>query len=70
MPVDPSRPDPDALLARINEDEKRAARGRLKVFFGFSPGVGKTYAMLESARRLVASGSDVVVGIIETHGRS
>jgi two-component system sensor histidine kinase KdpD len=70
MPADPSRPDPDALLARITADEKRAARGRLKVFFGFSPGVGKTYAMLESARRLVASGSDVVVGIIETHGRS
>jgi len=70
MPTDPSRPDPDALLASIQADEKAAARGRLKVFFGFSPGVGKTYTMLESARRLVASGTDVVVGIIETHGRS
>jgi two-component system sensor histidine kinase KdpD len=70
MPTDPTRPDPDALLASIQADEKAAARGRLKVFFGFSPGVGKTYTMLESARRLVASGTDVVVGIIETHGRS
>ena len=70
MPTDPSRPDPDALLASIQADEKAAARGRLKVFFGFSPGVGKTYTMLESARRLVASGTDVVVGVIETHGRS
>ena len=70
MPSDPSRPDPDALLAGIKAEEKAAARGRLKVFFGFSPGVGKTYAMLESGRRLVANGTDVVVGIIETHGRS
>ena len=70
MPSDPSRPDPDALLAGIQAEEKAASRGRLKVFFGFSPGVGKTYAMLESARRLVADGTDVVVGIIETHGRS
>jgi len=70
MPADPSRPDPDALLAGIQAEEKAAARGRLKVFFGFSPGVGKTYAMLESARRLVTAGTDVVVGIIETHGRS
>ena len=69
MPSDPSRPDPDALLASIQAEEKAAARGRLKVFFGFSPGVGKTYAMLESARRLVADGTDVVIGIIETHGR-
>ena len=70
MPSDPSRPDPDALLAGIQAEEKAATRGRLKVFFGFSPGVGKTYAMLESARRLVADGTDVVIGIIETHGRS
>jgi two-component system sensor histidine kinase KdpD len=49
------------------DDRKRT---RLKVFFGFAPGVGKTYAMLESARRLDAQGIDVVVGIIETHGRS
>ena len=70
MPTEPTRPDPDALLASIQAEEKQAERGRLKVFFGFSPGVGKTYAMLESAQRLAAAGTDVVVGIIETHGRS
>lgn len=70
MTDEPGRPDPDALLAAIRVDEARAARGRLKVFFGFSPGVGKTYAMLESARRLIATGTDVVVGIVETHGRA
>ena len=63
------RPDPDALLAQISEDETRAARGRLKVFFGASPGVGKTYAMLAEARRLREQGRDVVVGVVETHGR-
>jgi len=70
MMSDPTRPDPDALLAAIHADEAWAARGRLKVFFGFSPGVGKTYAMLESARRLAAAGTDVVVGIVEAHGRA
>ena len=44
------QPDPDALLARVSEDDKRARRGRLTIFFGAAPGVGKTYAMLESAR--------------------
>jgi len=63
------RPDPDALLAQISEDKTRAARGRLKVFFGASPGVGKTYAMLADARRLREQGRDVVVGVVETHGR-
>ncbi|MBS0320185.1 MAG: sensor histidine kinase KdpD [Proteobacteria bacterium] len=67
-PHDP-RPDPDALLARVNEDERRAARGRLKIFFGASAGVGKTYAMLEAARRKRAEGVDVVVGYVEPHGR-
>jgi two-component system sensor histidine kinase KdpD len=70
MTSDPTRPDPDVLLAAIHADEAREARGRLKVFFGFSPGVGKTYAMLASARRLAAAGTDVVVGIVETHGRA
>jgi two-component system sensor histidine kinase KdpD len=64
------RPDPDALLAQISEDETRAARGHLKVFFGASPGVGKTYAMLAEARRLREEGRDVVVGVVETHGRA
>lgn len=63
-----SRPDPDALLAKIQADE--AVRpARLKIFFGCAPGVGKTYAMLESAGRLWRDGVDLVVGCVETHGR-
>jgi two-component system sensor histidine kinase KdpD len=50
-------------------DETRARRGRLKIFFGFAPGVGKTYAMLEAARALQSRGVDVVAGWLETHGR-
>ena len=67
---DSDRPDPDALLAQVKAEEVRAARARLKIYFGASPGVGKTYTMLEAARRAVAEGIDVVVGIVETHGRS
>ncbi|MBK5964980.1 two-component system sensor histidine kinase KdbD [Thiocystis minor] len=63
------RPDPDALLARIVAEEARAARGRLKVFFGASAGVGKTYAMLAAAHQQREQGVDVVVGLVETHGR-
>ncbi len=63
------RPDPDELLARVQEEEVRSARGRLKVFFGMAPGVGKTYAMLNAARRLKAAGVDVVAGYVEPHGR-
>ncbi|MBL8699359.1 MAG: sensor histidine kinase KdpD [Alphaproteobacteria bacterium] len=65
MAGDPERPDPNALL----EAARREGRGRLKIFLGAAPGVGKTYAMLESARRKAAEGVDVVVGIAETHGR-
>jgi two-component system sensor histidine kinase KdpD len=65
----PDRPDPDALLARVTAEEQREGRTRFKVFFGFAPGVGKTYRMLQVARDLVAEGVDVVVGAIETHGR-
>ncbi len=64
------RPDPDALLAKLEAEEVRALRGKLKIFFGASPGVGKTYAMLVAARQLQAQGVDVVVGVVETHGRS
>lgn len=63
------RPDPDALLARVQAQEQRAARGRLRIYFGASAGVGKTYAMISAARSLCAEGRDVVVGIVETHGR-
>ena len=63
------RPDPDAILAQMKRDETAAARGKLKIFFGMSPGVGKTYAMLQGARQKLAAGCEVVVGIVETHGR-
>jgi two-component system sensor histidine kinase KdpD len=63
------RPDPDELLARMKRDETAAARGKLKIFFGMSPGVGKTYAMLQAAQQKVAQGTEVVVGLVETHGR-
>ena len=62
---EPRRPDPDALLA----EAKRAGRGELRVFLGMAPGVGKTFAMLSSAQRRRAEGVDVVVGVVETHGR-
>jgi two-component system sensor histidine kinase KdpD len=68
--ADLRRPDPDELLARVREEEKASARGKLTIFFGFAPGVGKTYTMLESARLEVSDQSrDMVVGIAETHGR-
>jgi two-component system sensor histidine kinase KdpD len=63
------RPDPDALLAQVKAAETRETRARLKIFFGAAPGVGKTYAMLEQAKREKAEGEDVVIGIVETHGR-
>jgi two-component system, OmpR family, sensor histidine kinase KdpD len=62
---DVSRPDPDALLAEV----KKESRGRLKIFLGAAPGVGKTYEMLRSGRAAKRDGIDVVVGIVETHGR-
>ncbi|TMQ08435.1 MAG: sensor histidine kinase KdpD [Deltaproteobacteria bacterium] len=64
-----NRPDPDALLASVKAEETRAARARLKIFFGAAPGVGKTYAMLQEAGRSRADGDDVVIGIVESHGR-
>ncbi|HEY2838754.1 MAG TPA: sensor histidine kinase KdpD [Pirellulales bacterium] len=63
------RPDPDALLARVQAAEARQARGKLKIFFGMAPGVGKTYAMLEAGRKLAKEGADVVVGYVEPHAR-
>jgi two-component system sensor histidine kinase KdpD len=67
---EPSRPDPDRLLAEVVREEARAKRGRLRTFFGASAGVGKTYAMLEAAHSARASGVDVVVGYVEPHGRA
>ncbi|MNR76043.1 Sensor protein KdpD [compost metagenome] len=70
MPSSPSqRPDPDALLAQMQAQDKRAARGSLRIYFGASAGVGKTYAMLNAARRMQAEQRDVVIGLVETHGR-
>lgn len=63
------RPDPDELLARVERDAAKAKRGRLKIFFGAAAGVGKTYAMLLAARERRAENLDVVVGLVETHGR-
>jgi two-component system sensor histidine kinase KdpD len=64
------RADPDALLAQVQAEERRALRGKLKIFFGATAGVGKTYAMLAAARRKKAEGVDLVVGYVEPHGRS
>ncbi|MFA9216952.1 MAG: histidine kinase, partial [Sphingomonadaceae bacterium] len=70
FPNDSDRPDPDALLAQVQAQERKAARGKLRIYFGASAGVGKTYAMLAAARKLQADGQPVLVGVIETHGRS
>ncbi|NTV11310.1 MAG: DUF4118 domain-containing protein, partial [Zoogloea sp.] len=63
------RPDPDQLLDLLKEEEARSLRGKLKIFFGASAGVGKTYAMLVAAHQQVEQGVDVVIGVVETHGR-
>ena len=64
------RPDPDALLAKVQREEAKSRRGRLKIFFGGAAGVGKTYAMLSEAREKRAEGCNVMVGLAETHGRA
>jgi len=64
-----ARPDPDELLHHVKAEEARARRGRLRIFFGATAGVGKTYAMLEAARGARAAGTDLVLGYIEPHGR-
>ncbi|HET9929509.1 MAG TPA: sensor histidine kinase KdpD [Polyangiaceae bacterium] len=65
-----SRPNPDDLLRRVVDEEKRRSRGKHTIFFGAAPGVGKTYTMLEVARsELEREKRDVVIGVVETHGR-
>lgn len=64
-----SRPDPDVLLDKIQREDARAQRGHLKIFFGACAGVGKTYAMLSAAHAASEKGIEVVVGVLETHGR-
>lgn len=68
--ADDGRPNPEALLARAGKEARKQTHGRLKIFFGSSAGVGKTYAMLEAARAQNRNGVDVVAGVVETHGRS
>lgn len=64
-----SRPDPDALLAQLREDDLAVIRGKLRIYFGASAGVGKTYAMLSAAQSAKQAGLKVLVGVVETHGR-
>ena len=64
------RPDPDALLARIQQEQAQQHRGRLKIFFGACAGVGKTYAMLSAAHGAQTQGLAVTIGVVETHGRT
>jgi len=65
-----SRPDPDELLAALINDEEKSKRGKLKIFFGMCAGVGKTYTMLQTAHAEKQKGQDIVIGFLETHGRS
>src|SRR5450830_132957 len=64
------RPDPDALLARVQQEEQAALRGKLRIYFGSNAGVGKTCAMLAAAQREVALGRDLLAGVVESHGRT
>ena len=64
------RPDPDLLLAKVQEEETQAKRGKLRIYFGSSAGVGKTYAMLAAAQKLKGEGRDILAGVLETHGRA
>ncbi|GAB1387001.1 DUF4118 domain-containing protein [Melaminivora sp.] len=67
---DAARPDPDALVARLQAEQQQALRGKLRIYFGSNAGVGKTYAMLAAAQRERQAGRDVLVGLVETHGRA
>ena len=63
------RPTPDEMLARVLA-ESASGRGHLRVYLGMAPGVGKTYRMLDEGHRRVDRGTDLVVGFVETHGRT
>ncbi len=65
-----SRPDPDQLIEQLRGQAQRASRGRLRIYLGASAGVGKTYAMLSAAQREHKAGLDVLIGVVETHGRA
>jgi two-component system sensor histidine kinase KdpD len=64
------RPNPDLLLAKVQAQETHAKRGKLRIYFGSSAGVGKTYAMLAAAQKLKSEGRDILAGVVETHGRA
>src|SRR5262245_2421232 len=66
MSTDPTRPSPEQFLSMLREQQ----RGRLKVYLGFAPGVGKTYEMLQEGHRLKRQGVNVAIGVVETHGRA
>ena len=68
--TDDHRPDPDLLLAQVQREEGRRRAGRLFLFLGMCPGVGKTYAMLQAARQRRDEGLRVLAGVVETHGRA
>ena len=68
--MEPHRPNPDELLQKIKEEDARQQRAKLKIFFGMAPGVGKTYTMLKVARELREEGVEIVIGVVETHGRA
>jgi two-component system sensor histidine kinase KdpD len=70
MPSNEQRPDPDLLLEQVKQQEARARRGKLRIYFGSAAGVGKTYAMLVAARKLAGERHDVLAGVVETHGRA
>lgn len=67
--TDSRRPDPEKLLQLANDEERSKKKGKLKIFFGACAGVGKTYAMLHAAHEMLKDGVDVLIGVVETHGR-
>jgi two-component system sensor histidine kinase KdpD len=64
-----NRPDPDELLASLQNEEEKSKRGKLKIFFGMCAGVGKTYTMLQTSHAEKLKGNDIVIGYVETHNR-
>ncbi len=68
--MEPHRPNPDELLQKLQDEDARQQRAKLKIFFGMAPGVGKTYTMLKVARELREEGTEIVIGVVETHGRA
>ena len=68
--TEPQRPEPESLLEIANQEETAKKRGKLTIYFGAAPGVGKTYSMLSDARMRKQEGIDIVVGYVETHGRA